>query len=51
MPGDIVRLRLGEIIPADVKLVEGEYLLTDESAGLFYQIGFYEHLLIGLHTV
>ncbi len=32
VPGDIVRLRLGEIIPADVKLVEGDYLLTDESA-------------------
>ena len=51
VPGDIVRLRLGEIIPADVKLIEGEYLLTDESAGLFHQIGFYENLLIGLHTV
>ena len=32
VPGDIVRLRLGEIIPADVKLIEGDYLLTDESA-------------------
>jgi len=32
VPGDIVRLRLGEIIPADVKIVEGDYLLTDESA-------------------
>jgi H+-transporting ATPase len=32
VPGDIVRLRIGEIIPADVKLVEGDYLLTDESA-------------------
>jgi H+-transporting ATPase len=32
VPGDVVRLRLGEIIPADVKLIEGEYLLTDESA-------------------
>jgi len=32
VPGDIVRLRLGDIIPADVKLIEGEYLLTDESA-------------------
>jgi len=26
VPGDIVRLRLGEIIPADVKIVEGDYL-------------------------
>ncbi len=32
VPGDVVRLRLGEIIPADVKLFEGDYLLTDESA-------------------
>ncbi|HVP16233.1 MAG TPA: plasma-membrane proton-efflux P-type ATPase [candidate division Zixibacteria bacterium] len=30
--GDVVRLRLGDIIPADVKLIEGDYLLTDESA-------------------
>jgi H+-transporting ATPase len=32
VPGDIVRLRLGDIIPADAKLIEGDYLLTDESA-------------------
>jgi H+-transporting ATPase len=32
VPGDVVRLRLGDIIPADVKLVEGDYLLADESA-------------------
>ena len=32
VPGDVVRLRLGEIIPADVKLIDGDYLLTDESA-------------------
>jgi H+-transporting ATPase len=32
VPGDIARLRLGDIIPADVKLIEGDYLLTDESA-------------------
>ncbi len=32
VPGDIVRLRLGDIIPADVKIIEGDYLLTDESA-------------------
>ena len=30
--GDIVRLRLGDTVPADVKLIEGDYLLTDESA-------------------
>ena len=32
VPGDIVRLRLGDIIPADAKLIDGDYLLTDESA-------------------
>jgi H+-transporting ATPase len=32
VPGDIVRVRLGVIIPADLKLFEGDYLLADESA-------------------
>jgi len=32
VPGDIVRVRLGVIVPADLKLTEGEYLLADESA-------------------
>ncbi len=32
VPGDIVRIRLGDIIPADVKLIEGEYLEVDQSA-------------------
>lgn len=32
VPGDIVRVRLGDIIPADVKLLDGEYLQVDESA-------------------
>jgi H+-transporting ATPase len=32
VPGDIVRIRLGEIVPADVKLVSGDYLQVDESA-------------------
>lgn len=31
VPGDIVRVRLGDIIPADVKLIEGTYLSIDES--------------------
>ncbi|MFX1364011.1 MAG: plasma-membrane proton-efflux P-type ATPase [Promethearchaeota archaeon] len=31
VPGDIVHLRLGDIIPADVKLIDGEYLTVDES--------------------
>ncbi len=32
VPGDIVRVRPGEVIPADIKLTEGDYLLADESA-------------------
>ncbi len=32
VPGDVVRVRLGDIIPADIKLMEGDYLLVDESA-------------------
>ncbi len=32
VPGDIVRIRLGDSLPADVKLLQGEYLMVDESA-------------------
>ncbi|MDD3216666.1 MAG: plasma-membrane proton-efflux P-type ATPase [Methanoculleus sp.] len=32
VPGDIVRVRNGDIIPADIKLVEGDFLSADESA-------------------
>ena len=32
VPGDIIRLRLGDILPADIKLMEGDYLLVDEAA-------------------
>ena len=32
VPGDVVRVRLGDVIPADVKLMQGDYLLLDESA-------------------
>jgi H+-transporting ATPase len=32
VPGDIVRVRLGDIVPADVKLAKGDYLQVDESA-------------------
>jgi H+-transporting ATPase len=32
VPGDIIRLRLGDIIPADVILFDGEYLSVDQSA-------------------
>ncbi len=32
VPGDVIRIRLGDIIPADVTLVEGDYLSVDQSA-------------------
>jgi len=32
VPGDIIRIRIGEIVPADVKLLDGDYLLIDEAA-------------------
>jgi len=32
VPGDIIRLRPGDIIPADAKLVDGDYLSVDQSA-------------------
>jgi H+-transporting ATPase len=32
VPGDVIKVRLGDIIPADIKLVEGEYLSVDQSA-------------------
>jgi len=32
VPGDIIRIRLGDILPADIKLLEGDYILIDEAA-------------------
>lgn len=32
VPGDIITLRLGDIIPADAMLVDGDYLSIDQSA-------------------
>jgi H+-transporting ATPase len=32
VPGDIIRVRLGDIIPGDLKLIKGDYLQIDESA-------------------
>jgi H+-transporting ATPase len=32
VPGDVIRLRLGDVIPADVTLFEGDFLSVDQSA-------------------
>ncbi|BCG46586.1 Lead, cadmium, zinc and mercury transporting ATPase [Citrifermentans bremense] len=32
VPGDIVKVRIGDLIPADIKLIAGDYILADQSA-------------------
>ncbi len=32
VPGDIIQLRIGDIVPADVQLLSGDYLLIDQAA-------------------
>ncbi len=32
VPGDVIRIRLGDVIPADVILIDGDYLNVDQSA-------------------
>ena len=32
VPGDIIRVKIGDLIPADIKLIEGEYIQADQSA-------------------
>lgn len=32
VPGDLIAIKLGNIVPADVKLIEGDYLSVDQSA-------------------
>jgi H+-transporting ATPase len=32
VPGDVVRMHLGLIVPADIKLIDGDYLSVDQSA-------------------
>ena len=31
-PGDLIKLRIGDIVPADVQLLSGDYLLIDQAA-------------------
>ncbi|HHO69089.1 MAG TPA: HAD family hydrolase [Gammaproteobacteria bacterium] len=32
VPGDIVKLKIGDVVPADVQLLDGDYLAIDQSA-------------------
>jgi H+-transporting ATPase len=32
VPGDIIKLKIGDIIPADVQLLQGDYIQVDQSA-------------------
>jgi H+-transporting ATPase len=32
VPGDIIRLYLGDVVPADCKLIQGDYISVDQSA-------------------
>jgi len=32
VPGDIIKLKIGEVVPADVRFVDGEYISIDQSA-------------------
>jgi H+-transporting ATPase len=32
VPGDVIRVRAGEVLPADLKLIDGDFLQMDESA-------------------
>ncbi len=32
VPGDVIRLRLGDIVPADARLLDGDPMSVDQSA-------------------
>lgn len=32
VPGDVITVKSGDIVPADIKLFEGDYLTVDQSA-------------------
>jgi H+-transporting ATPase len=32
VPGDIIKIKIGDLVPADVKLIEGDFIQADQSA-------------------
>lgn len=32
VPGDVIKIKIGDIIPADIKLIEGDFVSVDQSA-------------------
>jgi H+-transporting ATPase len=32
VPGDIIKIKIGDLVPADVKLIEGDFIKADQSA-------------------
>jgi H+-transporting ATPase len=32
VPGDIIKVKIGDLIPADIKLIDGDYIQADQSA-------------------
>jgi H+-transporting ATPase len=32
VPGDVIRIKLGEVVPADVRFIDGEYISIDQAA-------------------
>jgi H+-transporting ATPase len=32
VPGDIIKVKIGDLVPADIKLIDGDYLQSDQSA-------------------
>ncbi|GBE03734.1 calcium-transporting ATPase 1 [bacterium BMS3Abin09] len=32
VPGDIIKIKIGDLVPADVKLIDGDFILSDQSA-------------------
>jgi len=50
VPGDIVRLKLGNVVPADVKLLEGEGMKVDQSSLTGERISPYIHIFKKMHN-